>query len=417
MLDPHGMDPQTVLRFVKYVGGWPGRVFVVACEPEVVEDVGFGLSDAGQRRARSARPTSCSRRWPSCRGRRGMHELSVATAVLNTALKHADDRPVTLVSVRVGRLRQVVPDSLEFYFEIVARDTRLRGGEARARSRSTRVCAAADCEHEWSPEIPAFRCPRCASGERRRRGWRGARGRLHRGRGGGRMHRTKVRVVEDALDANNTIARANRDDFDRHQRHRREPDERARRGQDDAARAGPGPSRSAGLRVGVLEGDVQGSIDADRLATPAHPGDPAQHRQSGFGGECHLDANMVRSALPALPLRRARPARHRERRQPRLPGRVPGRRGRAGDGLLGDRGRGQAAQVPADVPRLRAGRRSTRSTCCPTSTSTSTSCCTTSSRSTRASSACSSAPAPARAWTACASGSSSWRAARVTAVV
>lgn len=46
MLDPHGMDPQTVLRFVKYVGGWPGRVLVVACEPEIVEDVGFGLSDA-----------------------------------------------------------------------------------------------------------------------------------------------------------------------------------------------------------------------------------------------------------------------------------------------------------------------------------------------------------------------------------
>jgi hydrogenase maturation protease len=46
MIDPHGMDPQTVLRFVKYVGGWPGRVMVVACEPEVVEDVGFGLSDS-----------------------------------------------------------------------------------------------------------------------------------------------------------------------------------------------------------------------------------------------------------------------------------------------------------------------------------------------------------------------------------
>lgn len=45
LLDPHGMDPQTVLRFVKYVGGWPGHVVVVACEPEVVEDVGFGLSD------------------------------------------------------------------------------------------------------------------------------------------------------------------------------------------------------------------------------------------------------------------------------------------------------------------------------------------------------------------------------------
>ena len=46
MLDPHGMDPQTVLRFVKYVGGWPGSVLVIACEPEVVEDVGFGLSES-----------------------------------------------------------------------------------------------------------------------------------------------------------------------------------------------------------------------------------------------------------------------------------------------------------------------------------------------------------------------------------
>ena len=46
VINPHAMDPQTVLRFVKYVGGWPGRVFVVACEPEVVEDVGFGLSDS-----------------------------------------------------------------------------------------------------------------------------------------------------------------------------------------------------------------------------------------------------------------------------------------------------------------------------------------------------------------------------------
>ena len=45
LLDPHGMDPETVLRFVKYVGGWPGSVFVIACEPEVVEDAGFGLSE------------------------------------------------------------------------------------------------------------------------------------------------------------------------------------------------------------------------------------------------------------------------------------------------------------------------------------------------------------------------------------
>ena len=45
MIDPHGMDPQTVLRFVNAVGGWPGKVVVVACEPLVVEEMGIGLSD------------------------------------------------------------------------------------------------------------------------------------------------------------------------------------------------------------------------------------------------------------------------------------------------------------------------------------------------------------------------------------
>lgn len=44
VMNPHGMDPHTVLRFIKTVGGWPGRVTVVACEPAVVEEMGLGLS-------------------------------------------------------------------------------------------------------------------------------------------------------------------------------------------------------------------------------------------------------------------------------------------------------------------------------------------------------------------------------------
>jgi hydrogenase maturation protease len=39
------MDPQTVLRFVKTLGAWPGRVMVIACEPAQVEEMGIGLSD------------------------------------------------------------------------------------------------------------------------------------------------------------------------------------------------------------------------------------------------------------------------------------------------------------------------------------------------------------------------------------
>ena len=92
-----------------------------------------------------------------------MHELSIATAVLNTACKHADDRPVQLVSVRTGSLRQVVPLSLQFYFEIVARDTPCEHAHLQITEIAARL-RCADCEHEWEPAIPAFRCPRCQSG-------------------------------------------------------------------------------------------------------------------------------------------------------------------------------------------------------------------------------------------------------------
>ena len=115
------------------------------------------------------------------------------------------------------------------------------------------------------------------------------------------MHRTKVRVVEDVLDANDTIARANRDDFDR-----------ARVAVVNLMSApGAGKTRlleraldglaASGVRPGVLEGDVQGSYDADRLSM-LHVPVVQLNTDGGFGGECHLDANMVRSALPSLPL-------------------------------------------------------------------------------------------------------------------
>ncbi|MGI8413972.1 MAG: hydrogenase maturation protease [Solirubrobacteraceae bacterium] len=44
-INPHSMDPQTVLRFVKSAGAWPARVIVIACEPANVEEMGWGLSE------------------------------------------------------------------------------------------------------------------------------------------------------------------------------------------------------------------------------------------------------------------------------------------------------------------------------------------------------------------------------------
>ena len=55
------------------------------------------------------------------------------------------------------------------------------------------------------------------------------------------------------------------------------------------------------VEVDVLEGDVQGTLDADRL-THLHIPVAQLQTGAGFGGECHLDANMVRSALPGFEL-------------------------------------------------------------------------------------------------------------------
>lgn len=116
------------------------------------------------------------------------------------------------------------------------------------------------------------------------------------------MARSTTVVMEGILDANDALAEANRVQFDR---------------------AGtcvvnmmssPGSGKTqilertlealAGrLTMGVLEGDVQTSLDASRLE---RFNVPVVQINTGteFGGGCHLDANMVRTALPMLPLDR-----------------------------------------------------------------------------------------------------------------
>ncbi len=98
-----------------------------------------------------------------------MHELSIATAVIDTTLKHADGRKVSSVSVRAVRLRQVVPESLRFYFEIVARDTPCEGAaleliESRRASSSRgngwpAAASAADTAHASTPPIRKNQAP------------------------------------------------------------------------------------------------------------------------------------------------------------------------------------------------------------------------------------------------------------------
>ncbi|MDQ2894909.1 MAG: hydrogenase maturation nickel metallochaperone HypA [Actinomycetota bacterium] len=89
-----------------------------------------------------------------------MHELSLASAIIATAAKHADGRAVAVVSLRVGTLRQVVPETLRFYFQFVARDGVCEGAELEIEVIEARL-RCRPCGHEWSIDIPHFRCPIC----------------------------------------------------------------------------------------------------------------------------------------------------------------------------------------------------------------------------------------------------------------
>jgi len=89
-----------------------------------------------------------------------MHELSLSGAIVNTVVKHADGRRVSVVSLRVGALRQVVPDTLEFYFGFVSKDTVCEGARLEQEQVPARL-RCAPCGREWDIELPIFMCPGC----------------------------------------------------------------------------------------------------------------------------------------------------------------------------------------------------------------------------------------------------------------
>ncbi|HUE25303.1 MAG TPA: hydrogenase maturation nickel metallochaperone HypA [Solirubrobacteraceae bacterium] len=93
-----------------------------------------------------------------------MHELALSSAIVNTVAKHADGRRVTAVNLQVGRLRQVIPETLEFYFEFVARDSVCEGARLNQEVIDARL-RCKPCEFEWAIEIPAFRCPECGGSD------------------------------------------------------------------------------------------------------------------------------------------------------------------------------------------------------------------------------------------------------------
>jgi hydrogenase nickel incorporation protein HypA/HybF len=101
-----------------------------------------------------------------------MHELAVAQAMVAAAERHAGGRRISVVRVRVGRLRQVVPEYLSFYFDVAAAGTLCEGAALDWERVDSRLRCSA-CGAEWDPAPPPardgdelvirFRCPECES--------------------------------------------------------------------------------------------------------------------------------------------------------------------------------------------------------------------------------------------------------------
>ena len=94
-----------------------------------------------------------------------MHELSVTESVLEIACKHAEKAQATSVTdifLVIGRLSSIIDDSIEFYWNIISKDTLCEN----ARLHFKRIPAALiclDCEHQYQLADDLTPCPNCGS--------------------------------------------------------------------------------------------------------------------------------------------------------------------------------------------------------------------------------------------------------------
>lgn len=61
-----------------------------------------------------------------------MHELAITQAILDTALRHAAQAQVTTIHalyLRLGELSGLATDSIQFYFDLISRDTCAQGAQ------------------------------------------------------------------------------------------------------------------------------------------------------------------------------------------------------------------------------------------------------------------------------------------------
>ena len=92
-----------------------------------------------------------------------MHELSLCGAIVDIATRQAGTRRVDAVHVRIGDLRQVVPETLTFCWAMVTSGSELDGAALEI-ERVPAMLRCRDCkeQHGMADSI-AFACASCGS--------------------------------------------------------------------------------------------------------------------------------------------------------------------------------------------------------------------------------------------------------------
>jgi len=92
-----------------------------------------------------------------------VHELSLCGSIANIVERHAAGRSVSVIRIQIGQLRQVVPDTLVYCWDLVSEGTPLAGSRIDVEAIPARIrCRACDQIAEVG-DLPVLVCRECGS--------------------------------------------------------------------------------------------------------------------------------------------------------------------------------------------------------------------------------------------------------------